>query len=163
MKGEYSFSERGFYRWCTQHGLNKQYALICRGNEALRIELENEYKKELAELFEKKQEQRFDNKPDPEFRNVEIRGQLIQRYGEHCELCPNSYFGFLELDHINGGGYAHLKRCGNRAKMYQEILAEGYRPDKYRTLCKVCNQLSRFFSDDEIRAWWKPQRFPKGE
>jgi len=115
--------------------------------------LENELKEEIES----------ESPPEPEFRNVEIRAQLIQRYGEHCSLCPNPYFGFLELDHINGGGYAHRKRCGSSLRMYQEILAEGYRPDKYRILCKVCNQLARFFSDDEIKSWWKPLRFPKGE
>ena len=88
-----------------------------------------------------------------------LRSQIIQLYGCQCLGCGNPHYGFLEIDHILGGGTQHRKECGS-LPMYKAILAEGYRPDKYRVLCKVCNQLARWYSIEEIQAWWKPVRYP---
>ena len=88
------------------------------------------------------------------------RSQIIQLYGGQCLGCGNPHYGFLEIDHILGGGRQHQKECGGNGQMYKAILAEGCRPDKYRVLCKVCNQLARWFSIEEIQAIFKPLRYP---
>lgn len=91
-----------------------------------------------------------------------IRGLIIEKYGQKCSLCDNPNFHFLEIDHRFGGGNFHSRVCRNANKMYQEIL-DSREPEKYRILCRACNQLARFFSDDEIKSWWKPKRYSKGE
>ena len=88
------------------------------------------------------------------------RSQIIQLYGGQCFSCDNPHYGFLEIDHIFGSGTQHRKECGSPYLMYKAILAEGYRPDKYRVLCKACNQLARWFSIEEIQAIFKPLRYP---
>lgn len=91
----------------------------------------------------------------------QIRKQCLQQYGNKCILCGNPNLEFLEIDHINGGGGKHRKECGNTTKMYRSIFVKGYRPDKYRLLCKICNQLSRWLSDTQIRRWWRLQQKPR--
>ena len=92
--------------------------------------------------------------------NQNLRSQIIQLYGGRCLGCGNPHLDFLEIDHILGGGRQHLKECGGNHQMYRTIFAEGCRPDKYRVLCKACNQLARWFSIEEIQAIFKPVRYP---
>jgi len=91
--------------------------------------------------------------------SLNLRSQIIQLYGCQCLGCGNPHYGFLEIDHILGGGGQHVKECGVYS-MYKAIFAEGYRPDKYRVLCKACNQLARWYSIEEIQAIFKPMRYP---
>jgi len=95
---------------------------------------------------------------DQQYR-LNLRSQIIQLYGCQCFGCGNPHYGFLEIDHILGGGAQHRRDCGGDIAMYRAILAEGYRPDKYRVLCKVCNQLARWFSIEEIQAIFKPVQY----
>ena len=89
-----------------------------------------------------------------------LRSQIIQLYGDKCLGCGNPYYGFLEIDHILGGGNQHLKECGGDTyRMYKAILAEGCRPDKYRVLCKACNGLARWYSIEKIQAIFKPVQY----
>ena len=88
-----------------------------------------------------------------------IRKEIIQRYGGKCDLCGNPHLNFLELDHVRGDGAQHRKEC--KGEVYRFVLVEDYRPDKYRVLCKICNWLARWLTDDEIRASLKPVRFPE--
>ena len=88
-----------------------------------------------------------------------IRKEIVQRYGGKCALCGNPHLDFLELDHVRGDGAQHRKEC--KGEVYRAVLVEDYRPDKYRILCKICNWLARWLTDDEILAWWKPLRFPE--
>ena len=90
-----------------------------------------------------------------------LRSQIIQLYGGQCFGCGNLHYGFLEIDHILGGGTQHIKECGSNYRMYKAILAESYRPDKYRVLCKACNQLVRWYSIGQIQKWFRPEYFPK--
>lgn len=67
-----------------------------------------------------------------------LRLQIMDMYGHACSCCGESHYNFLTLEHILGGGNRHRK---GRAPytVYKEILAEGYRPDKYTILCYNCN------------------------
>jgi len=89
-----------------------------------------------------------------------LRMKIMQRYGDKCALCGNPHFDFLELDHIKGDGAQHRKEYG-KTGIYRAVLAEDYRPDRYRILCKICNWLARWLTDDEIRASLKLVRFPE--
>lgn len=84
------------------------------------------------------------------------RLSIVGLYGARCALCNCEHTNFLEIDHVCGGGKRHRDQCGSQHSMFSAILAEGYRPDKYRVLYKACNQLARWFTDDEIRQYWHP-------
>jgi hypothetical protein len=80
-----------------------------------------------------------------------VRISLLQMYGNKCNLCSESNLNFLDIDHIKGGGRQHSLQCGGNARMYLSILKENYQPDKYRILCKICNQLARWCTDNEVK------------
>jgi len=135
----------GLYSWCKE--CQRQYR-----QRPERKEYDRQYRQrpEMKESHQQYCQQYFQN----------LRSQIIQLYGGQCLGCGNPHLDFLEIDHILGGGCQHVKECGGNRRMYKAILAEGYRPDKYRVLCKVCNQLARWFSIEEVQAIFKPLRYP---
>jgi len=63
---------------------------------------------------------------------------IIEHYGGKCSCCGISNIDFLTLDHIDGGGKAHLREAGNTHALYRQIVRDGY-PTCYRLLCWNCN------------------------
>lgn len=68
-----------------------------------------------------------------------IRAEMITNYGGKCVCCGESEPEFLSIDHINGGGRAHIKQLGNSTMLYAELKRLGFPKDKYRLLCMNCN------------------------
>lgn len=118
-----------------------------------------------CKLCVKKQKRVYHALPETKARLREyrqrVRNQFFALYGNKCSLCACPILEFLEIDHIGGGGRQHRKQCGGNIRMWKLVIAEGYRPDKYRTLCRACNQLSRWFSLQQLKKWWKP-KYKKG-
>jgi len=77
-------------------------------------------------------------KPSDRKQNAELRAAVIRLYGGQCNCCGETIPHFLELDHINGGGTAELKRLGWK-RMYRNAL-QHYMPNKYQILCVNCNR-----------------------
>lgn len=63
---------------------------------------------------------------------------VLQKYGGKCVCCGETYYKFLSLDHVNGGGAAHLKKEGNRAH-YKDAIDRDF-PIDYQVLCHNCNK-----------------------
>lgn len=68
---------------------------------------------------------------------LKLRQEVLSAYGHKCACCGESTDEFLELDHINGGGYQHRKK--ETKDMYSVVRKEGFPKDKYRLLCANCN------------------------
>ncbi|KKK67359.1 hypothetical protein LCGC14_2954820, partial [marine sediment metagenome] len=75
--------------------------------------------------------------------NDRLRLDVLQHYSSlapHCSLCGESDLLVLNLDHIDGGGYAHRKSKGMimwGGNIYGYLRKEGY-PQGYQTLCMNC-------------------------
>lgn len=65
------------------------------------------------------------------------RKAAIDHYGGSCKCCGETVFGFLTIDHINGGGSAH-RRSINRYQIYRWLRKQGY-PSGFQILCYNCN------------------------
>lgn len=72
-----------------------------------------------------------------------LKFATITHYGNECACCGEKEFGFLCLDHINGGGNKHRKEVGSGAAMYRWIRDNGY-PKIFQVMCHNCNQGRQF-------------------
>jgi hypothetical protein len=65
-----------------------------------------------------------------------------------CNICGNTHYEFLAIDHIDNNGYIHrqsgeLKRYSNDLSKY--LIANNF-PEGYQILCHNCNQIKRIES-----------------
>ncbi len=77
-----------------------------------------------------------------------LRQEVIEAYGGKCQLCSETIFEFLVIDHINGGGNIHRKELGN--KDICTWLKRNNYPLEFRILCNNCNQIKPI-SDNKRR------------
>ena len=73
-----------------------------------------------------------------------LRKDCILAYGGICACCGESEFGFLTIDHINGGGRRHRKNTGGGSNYLREIRKLGF-PRGFRVLCYNCNNAYNSF------------------
>lgn len=71
-------------------------------------------------------------------RRIRLKLKVFEAYGSCCNCCGETNFGFLSVDHINGGGNLHRKSVGGGVQVYFEIVNQGFPPD-YQLLCFNCN------------------------
>lgn len=64
------------------------------------------------------------------------RKEVLQHYGERCACCGETIYGFLTIDHINGGGAAHKREI--KRSIYQWLKQNKY-PEGFQVLCFNCN------------------------
>lgn len=74
-----------------------------------------------------------------------LKREVIDAYGGKCECCGETHIEFLTIDHTNGDGAAHRKRCGKGRKVYADIKARGFPKGCYRCLCLNCNIALGFY------------------
>jgi|SRR5579884_1796718 len=71
-----------------------------------------------------------------------LKLQAYERYGgARCACCGETELCFLTIDHINGGGRAHLRQMaqdGPFATIYQ-WLRDNHYPPGFQVLCANCN------------------------
>jgi hypothetical protein len=72
----------------------------------------------------------------------ELRPRVLAGYGAKCVCCGETRYEFLALDHINGGGKAHVKTSKNIH--YRDALKRNFPPD-YQILCHNCNMAKGFY------------------
>jgi hypothetical protein len=73
-------------------------------------------------------------------RRQETKRNVFEYYGGHCELCGETDFAKLSLDHIDGNGRQHRKDIlgtDSGTSFYRWVLENG--PDNLRILCYNCN------------------------
>lgn len=66
------------------------------------------------------------------------RKKFVEMYGGKCMDCGETNFGFLTMEHINGGGHQKCINGQQKSGEYRLALKE-YRPDEYGVLCWNCN------------------------
>lgn len=70
--------------------------------------------------------------------------KVYEAYGGFvCACCGNTREECLQIDHVNGGGHAHIKDLGSNVKLYTWIINNNYPPD-FQILCANCNWIKRF-------------------
>ena len=72
------------------------------------------------------------------------RMELLGYLGGRCKNCGFADWRALQIDHINGGGHAEMKKVG--ISNYQHHLLESVKkfPDMYQLLCANCNWIKRY-------------------
>jgi len=55
-----------------------------------------------------------------------------------CACCGEKEFGFLTVDHVNGGGTAQRSETGGGWSFYRWLIKNDF-PDGYQILCYNCN------------------------
>jgi hypothetical protein len=69
----------------------------------------------------------------------QLRLDAVNHYGGCCACCRADYVGFLEIDHVEGGGNVHRRRLLVEGKdLYLWLKGQGY-PSGYRPLCHNCH------------------------
>lgn len=67
-----------------------------------------------------------------------LRFEMLDEYGGRCVCCGETNPGFLTMDHVNGGGKAHLRSL--KAKQVGWALKkQGWPKDGFQLLCFNCN------------------------
>lgn len=69
-----------------------------------------------------------------------LRAEVIAAYGGVCVCCGEAHPEFLDMDHIHGGGRAHIKLLQSQGQFYVWIKRQGFPKDLLRLLCANCNQ-----------------------
>ena len=70
-----------------------------------------------------------------------IRWDVLTHYSgdpPFCGCCGESYYEFLSIDHINGGGRQD-RVINGWSRLYEQLKADGF-PAGFRVLCHNCNQ-----------------------
>jgi hypothetical protein len=72
-----------------------------------------------------------------------IRVRVLTHYGAKCVCCGEIEMRFLTIDHILGGGFAHLRELKGKGghgseKLWRWLISKNY-PDGFQVLCLNCN------------------------
>jgi hypothetical protein len=65
------------------------------------------------------------------------RLEVITHYGGKCSCCGETEYGFLTIDHVNGGGTKHRKEV--TASRLPYVIIKNNFPKDYQVLCYNCN------------------------
>ena len=75
---------------------------------------------------------------DNHLSRLQIRNNVLDKYGGKCVCCGENKFEFLSIDHINGGGSKEFLKIGHSA--FLRKLNNYPLSSDYRVLCRNCNQ-----------------------
>lgn len=78
-----------------------------------------------------------------------IRIEVLSAYSKgkpQCACCSEETLEFLCIDHINGGGMAHLKQLNRRGISFYVWLKKNNYPKGFQVLCHNCNLAKGFYS-----------------
>ena len=122
--------------WCYQKG-NDTYCLSC--NKTIRSKPSLNCSKQHFEVYK-------NYLLRSKIRSNELRLKVIRAYGSKCVCCGFNDINkkifnksYLQIDHINGGGYKHIKNLHkSRTTFYLWLKINNY-PGDYRVLCWPCN------------------------
>lgn len=93
------------------------------------------------------------NKESAKEHRDKIRKETFDHYsnGENiCNICGTNKF--LEIDHLNGGGCKERKNLKLPAGWhFYEYLRKMKYPEGYRVLCRGCNAMAHYMTDDELK------------
>lgn len=67
-----------------------------------------------------------------------FRETVINHYGGVCKCCGETRPECLSIDHIDGGGKAHVRAIGGPNRLCEWIIKNNF-PNNFRLLCHNCN------------------------
>lgn len=70
---------------------------------------------------------------------ISLRSEMVAAYGGCCTCCGESHPSFLTLEHLRGGGRAHVKACGGNLATLRKLKSLGWPKDDFTVLCFNCN------------------------
>lgn len=76
-----------------------------------------------------------------------LRDEVFAAYGGYrcaCPGCDVTQPEFLQIDHIDGGGYEHRKKIGSGHALYHWLKKNNF-PEGFRVLCANCNSARGFY------------------
>lgn len=68
-----------------------------------------------------------------------LRETILAAYGRKCACCGETDPAFLSIDHVHGGGKAHLKQIGGTDGLYRWLRNNEFPKSDFRLLCYNCN------------------------
>ena len=77
------------------------------------------------------------NRINGTIRNIKKKLIVILHYNGKCEICGETNFDLLCVDHINNDGAQHRKQLSN-ASIYRHLIKNNF-PINFRLLCCNCN------------------------
>jgi len=77
--------------------------------------------------------------------NVRLRKLVLEHYGGKCACCGETYYEFLAMDHIEGGGSIHHKELRKLGISICNWLKKNNFPEGFRVLCHNCNSAKGFY------------------
>lgn len=80
-------------------------------------------------------------------RRDRMRRIVIEHYGNECSCCKENEYGFLTIDHVNGGGTKHRKTV--TATSLPFFIVKNNFPKDYQVLCYNCN-CSKAFTKEKL-------------
>lgn len=110
-----------FYRWLKREGFPSGYGVLCHNcNSAVSHCQDCSHKRPYISGTSIRQRRRT---------------KVLAAYGSACACCSESSVPFLTIDHINGGGTAHVRMVGD---LYAWLIRNQF-PAGFRVLCFNCN------------------------
>lgn len=94
------------------------------------------YKARLKKYFEKNKDIILEKS---RLKNLEIRNEVISKYGGKCECCKESNYKFLTIDHTENNGHIHKKTDKLAKSIYKWLKKNNFPKDGFRLLCWNCN------------------------
>lgn len=77
---------------------------------------------------------------------LEIKKEILNKYGMKCACCGENRFQFLSLDHINGNGNKERKKIKRSGSGYYAYMKKNnYYPKHLQILCFNCNMAKAFY------------------
>lgn len=61
--------------------------------------------------------------------------------GNKCTKCPETDFRVLQIDHRDGKGSRHRRKCNGYDKLYRDVVKH---PERFQILCANCNWRKRW-------------------
>ena len=131
--------------WCVVCAVKRRAAYMCRMHKMRYAGLTKD------ELVAERRRKRLLVRR----RVIELKDCVHKRLGGKCLRCGFKDSRALQIDHINGGGYAERKKiAGTMATWYMHVLREldAGKKNKYQLLCANCNWIKRF-ENGEHKKW----------
>lgn len=90
----------------------------------------------------KQKEYRGINSEKLRLKRIELRMEVLEKYGNKCNCCGEIEKEFLSIDHIDGGGSKHRREI--KHSIYGWLKSNKY-PKGFQILCHNCNQAKGFY------------------
>lgn len=99
------------------------------------------YHREYYRKYRKRQSWKEYHKEHNKLYYERLKYLVFEHYGFQCEICGESDFSQLSIDHINNDGSQHRKELsmnGGGLNIYSWLIRNNF-PPGFQTLCIKCN------------------------